>query len=195
MTNTKFIGKHQVASDSLVPVTGYKALSLLRHKGTGTVSVLPVHYDSQSFQFSDTSTCDRKRHVFDKCNCGFYAYKTVEEARTHMAKAVKLPYVQEWPSVIVAEVALSGRTVIAQYGYRAEHQRVTAMEAGRCFRCGKTATCFDAVKSPDYSFRSFMMFEKLQSSCSVCVQNLVSMNEVESQASYESYKPVRVSFR
>jgi len=194
MTNTRFIGRPQTSSDSLTPVVGYKMLGLLRHSQTGTLSVLPVHRNSQSFQFSDVSVCERKRHEFDRCSCGFYAYKTIDEARHHLTASTgqPLPYRS---SVFVAEVALSGRTVIAEHGYRAEHQRVTGLEAGPCFRCGHAGTCFNVLKSPKYSFMSIMMFDQLQASCSECVQDEVTAGELELQASYEGYKPVSVSFR
>lgn len=181
MTNTRFIGKPHTSS--LQAVTGFKHLSLLMHVNTRSLSVLPLHRNDQSFSFSDHSRCkkeDRKHHDFLKCSCGFYAYKTEEEAWRH-------PFTD-----VFASVALSGTVVIAEHGYRAERQRVTGLNA-QCsfFSCFRKADRFST--NGENVMRLSQGFVTLEPYCEICSPSdiqQISFSEVLRKASYEGYPDV-----
>lgn len=186
MTNKKYIGTPTNITDSLTPVVGYKAASLLMHLKTKYASVLPAHFSNQSFEFSDRCQCRkaaRKRHDFLACSCGFYAYKDLADASHHR-------HIQQ--GTLVFEVALSGAVVTAENGYKAERQRVTRIYANNCKYCPEEAYCFalpEIVKSP---------FERLTTVCFAHALHLdlsqrIMFEEIAQKASYEGYPPVEIA--
>jgi hypothetical protein len=69
------------------------------------------------------------------CTCGFYGYRDLAAARVHP---------QLTPSSVLLEVVASGEVLEYERGYRFSHQRVIALEVGRCVAlgCARPARAF-----------------------------------------------------
>lgn len=188
MTNTRFIGKPFTIEDSLSTVKGFKVVSIIQHAASQSLSLLPPHHQDSSFNFSDSCLCkksDRKRHKFLKCDCGFYAYRTMSAAANHQTCET------DTDTSTVIEVALSGLVVMAEHGFRAEKQRLTKIVMGDCRKCsGKNAETFVTVDGIDKLDASG--FNNLIAVCHNCSSSdkEVTMEEVQEQASYPDYESV-----
>lgn len=62
-----------------------------------------------------------------ECTCGFYAVTNREK-------------VSDGYGMVDLEVELSGRVIVHESGYRAQHQRVLRASLGGCFVCGEPVT-------------------------------------------------------
>jgi hypothetical protein len=206
MTNTRFIGQPYRVTDSLEAVYGFKALSLIIHERTGKLSILPAHRQHESFLFSDSSHCrkDRTRkrlwaslsaaktpqaHDFVECDCGFYSYKTQAEAFEHQL------HLRQADQALVVKVALSGKVVVAEHGYRAEKQRVTEIEPNPCFACGQESSWFVGVSDQLLTYQGFQYVKCACEQHSRLSPIRITVDEVIRQASYEDYEPVIVNMK
>jgi len=88
------------------------------------------------------------------CDCGFYCFHTVEDARA-------LACDPEYQQAVLLEVAVSGRFVRYEKGFRYAHQRVRAVRLGRC-ACGRPAQAFVDAGSGVVGWR------RLLPVCAVC---------------------------
>lgn len=93
----------------------------------------PPHYSDHILKLADVSSClkgKKGNHDFASCTCGFYSYDSVEDALDH------------WKSVcggfsnhVVVEIAVSGKVVVCEKGFRSTHQRITKIMFPRCWNC------------------------------------------------------------
>jgi hypothetical protein len=93
------------------------------------------------------------------CSCGFYA--VADETQLWRLGA-------DEPELAVLDVELAGRLIEHDHGYRASHQRVTAVRFhGVCVRCGQRAETF-----------AHRRFGSLVPSCRRCARRAVEPEEV-----------------
>jgi hypothetical protein len=72
-----------------------------------------------------------------RCRCGFYAVRNPDDLESSNPLSVRL------------DVELSGRVIVHEHGYRAQHQRVLRAHPPRCFYCGDDSETFWLVESDD----------------------------------------------
>jgi len=131
MTNTNYIGSVQSDGkfDRIAPRYGYKVVSLKSLKD-GHIKIVGPHHSVNDFELSDNSLCSSKHKSFENCSCGFYAYNNVGQTYHHW-----LNECGGYSNLAIVQVALSGTVVVAEHGFRAEHQRVTKILMPSCWNC------------------------------------------------------------
>ena len=108
------------------PVVGFKTLNLRLRSGSIEMSGMRSSYHG----VTERATCSAypKPGVAHEaplltCTCGFYAYDELE-------------HIYSWRREIVGTVEMFGTVINHEKGYRASHQRVTALAVGRpCDQC------------------------------------------------------------
>lgn len=140
-----YLGRgHKIVVKPVTGLKGYKQIHLFNSgvsKGKPKVRMRALHYGGEHL-LSGKATCRTDRSAFDShdvpdwnCTCGFYAYKTVDEAYHHNGNTNRF-MTKAW----TVEVAISGKYIQYKKGYRYEHQRITSIYVGRCYACSNVAT-------------------------------------------------------
>lgn len=138
-----YLGRgHKIVEKPVAGLKGYKQIRLFNNSmsfGKPKVRMTALHYGGEHL-LSGEATCETDRSVFVahavpdwNCTCGFYAYKTVDEAYHHNGNS---SMTKAW----TVEVAISGKYIQYKKGYRFEHQRITSIYVGRCYACSNVAT-------------------------------------------------------
>lgn len=139
------IGLTETTAD--VPIIAYKCAALiwrpgglfaLASYGGFTDSAVQTDADARCLSRTYDFVSGRSRPALHEapgvsCKCGFYAVRTVDEARAAGYGLVTL------------DVELSGRVVVHERGYRAQHQRVLRVHLPRCWFCGDEASVVEVV--------------------------------------------------
>lgn len=177
MTNTHFIGKPEPhAVDRLTARKGYKVVALRYNANTNTVETVSPHYPDVSFPLSADSVCAFNHKDFIECPCGFYAYKTIDKAGIHWEQECR-----SFINFFVVEVALSGKVLVAENGYKASHQRITQVFLNNCWNCSGNSSGFALH---DNGF--------LIPSCSKCSPENLSKEQFSILFSPHGFAPVKV---
>lgn len=140
------------------PLRGFKlAYPMVSADGT-TVGFSGVALGrSQVYGVSADAVCvqsARHRCPSGWCDCGFYCFHTIEDARA-------LACDPEYQQAVLLEVAVSGRFVRYEKGFRYARQTVRAVRLGRC-GCGRPAQAFVDAGSGVVGWR------RLLPVCAVC---------------------------
>lgn len=151
MTNTHYIGseKNRLETDKLTAYKGYKVVAL-GSLGDGKASIVSPHYSDRVQAFADTAVCGRGRdkyssHDFGQCECGFYSYDTPEAVISHWKNACG-----GFSNHVLAEIAVSGKVVVCEHGYRSSQQRITKLLFPNCWNCNKPGTAIIEHESGYY---------------------------------------------
>lgn len=123
-------GMRETTAD--VPILAFKRYGLAW--GPGGDFWLQSSYASERVKADADAQCGKHTYAFAgdrvepheapsaNCTCGFYATRSDEGAY----------------GVVAVEVELSGRVIVHEHGYRAEHQRIVKARFG-CWYCGEPA--------------------------------------------------------
>lgn len=177
MTNTNFIGKtHTPTIDRLSARQGYKVVAFLYDEQNQSIRTVSPHYPEKSFPLSADSACRYGHTDFVECGCGFYAYKTAEQALQHWVKECHSIF-----NFYIIEVALSGQVIVADNGYKASHQRVTKIFMSKCWNCEKVGEGF-ALHDEGF----------LVTACFSCARNVVNSGQFSQLFSPEGYRPIQI---
>lgn len=184
MTNTSFIGAvggGEQTVDRISPHVGYKVVALKVAKDD-SIKIVGPHHSAKDFELSDNSQCKKNHKSFENCSCGFYAYNNVTKAIGHWDAAVG-----GYSNMAIVEVALSGKVIVAEHGFRAEHQRITKVLMPRCWNCSNKGTAL--VKHS----AGFMV-----TACDDCTvkfdiaDDTISFEDFAAKVSPTGYKPIIV---
>lgn len=152
-----YLGKgHKVVKKPVSGLVGYKKVYLTMpktFKANSKVKMRAFHYGGE-YPLSGDATCQTSHNPNDgfnhtvpewNCTCGFYSYKTINQAFEHDS----LANMYRNPGFVV-EAAISGKFIQYKKGYRYEHQRITAIYVEDCSHCSQPAS---AIITSDREWR------------------------------------------
>lgn len=148
MPENYYIGMTKFRSPT-EPVKGYKRANLAMDKRTGRISITSIQAPDESLRsvsFNAESLCPQhEKHNGNPskyCSCGFYSYKELKDAYTHL-------HYQERKQSVLLHTISSGKIIMYSRGVRAGKQRVTEIVLDSCFEqdCSKPADRFTLINT------------------------------------------------
>lgn len=187
MTNTRLIGGVEKFSPSSEnrPYVGYKVVGIRNPSATGEIAIFGPHYSKKAYGVSAEHSCPkhRWRKSFESCQCGFYAYTSIEAAIKHWNRECLRS-----SNLAIVEVVLSGDIVVCQNGYRATRQRITKILFSNCWNCSEPGVSLVPHKAGS-----------LVAACQGCVskfalqESAVGLDVFAQKASLPKFKRLTVS--